>query len=120
MSALLLVIPAVPLSDNAWKGRHWSVRAREAKRWRDLVGVARLAAGIKEGIQGRVVVTLEFRTRRDPSNLLKQVLDALVHCGLIEDDSPRILAELRVRAVPGKPPQTRVLIESEVLKVVKP
>ena len=115
-------IPAVPPSLNAWSRKHWSVRRREAEKWRNLVTLAahgayfKTAAGVFDPIviPERAIVTLTFRLPRggDADNRAKFVLDGLVG-RFIVDDGPPHLAELRLRAERGKA-QTTVRIEAAI------
>ena len=110
------VIPAVPPSLNAWSRKHWSVRKREAEKWRLLVGsAARQAmnqANRADCAGYPAVVTLTFRLPRggDADNRAKFVVDGLVGV-LIEDDGPPHLEDLRLRSRRGKPAETRVRVE---------
>ena len=85
------VIPEIPPSNNRFLGREtvWDYR-NEKKRWADLVALfcrPRPDKPIK-----KAVVTLRYyfskRVRRDPDNYSgKMILDGLVRCGIIQDDS---------------------------------
>lgn len=106
-------IPAAPMPLNTWRRQHWSVRAKEQKRWANMVSFAKLTLPREQRVGfGAAIVTLTFCAprHRDPDGLAKCVLDALVSCGLIEDDGPPHLVELRLRSEKGKA-MTRVRIE---------
>ena len=110
----LIVVRAMPKSMNAWRKEHWYARAAEQKRWADLVGKCALFA---ERIAGPCRVELTYwwhdRTRRDPDNYAKAVLDGVVKAGLIEDDGPPIMVELVLRSRWDKDnPRTEILYES--------
>ena len=109
-------IPAVPPSLNAWSRKHWSVRRREAEKWKLLV--QHHSYGLIPWMKPpkHLVVTLEFRLPRggDADNRAKFVLDGLVHAEVIADDGPPYLYELRLRSVRGKPAETRVMVERAI------
>lgn len=107
-------IAACPMPMNAWRKQHWSVRAREQKLWATRMAVARLTLPMtSRACVSPAIVTLTFTAprRRDPDGLAKCVLDGLVFAGLIADDGPPHLVELRLRSERGKPAETRVRIE---------
>jgi hypothetical protein len=43
---------------------------------------------------------------------VKAAIDGLVHIGLLEDDSPKFVAEVRHCQTKGKPEETRIVIET--------
>lgn len=83
-----------PISYNEYKSRHWPV-SKKGRLWRqDTVELIHLQCGGKpDPLVGRVHVYWEIwapddRRRRDPDNYSgKHCLDALVHAGIISDDS---------------------------------
>ncbi len=103
------IIDAVPPSLNQWSRKHWSVRSIFAAQWRLLVR----SASPKHRAITPAIVTLTFRLPRggDADNRAKFVLDGLVG-GLIVDDGPPHLVELRLRSERGKPAQTTVRVEA--------
>ncbi len=118
-------ISAVPPSLNVWSRKHWSVRRREAARWRALVSTAaRYEMRRRIPLRGfgptsaprfpitPAIVTLSFRLPRggDASNREKFVTDGLIGT-LIVDDGPPHLVELRLRSERGKPAETTVRVE---------
>lgn len=114
------VIPWVPPSANDWRrGKgHWSKRHRATLDWMNRVAVSIPRRCSPMWPSGRAItpalVTLTFVNPRktDPDNRAKLVLDGLVRFGLLADDGPPDLVELRLRSEVGKPAQTRVRIES--------
>ena len=102
-------IPSVPTPLNVLLRKHWSVRSREASKWRYLV----LAHAPKQRapIQNAVVTLTFVMPRGDADGRAKLPLDGLVSAGIIVDDGPKHLVELRLRAERGKPAQTRVRVE---------
>lgn len=86
----LIVIPHLPGSLNKMLRGHWSVRSKEATRWRIYVWAHGGQRAAK--LTGPVEVWITFywpdRRRHDASNGVKLVLDAAVHHGLIPDDGP--------------------------------
>lgn len=104
-------IPAVPPSLNQWSRKHWSVRRREAEKWKLLVRHYAFGRMAKRWIDP-AIVTLTFRLPRggDADNRAKFVLDGLVG-DVIKDDGPPHLVELRLRSERGKPAQTTVRVD---------
>jgi Holliday junction resolvase RusA-like endonuclease len=87
-----LVIPGWhPATLNQWDGRHWSMRARLKTFDRNMVATYALKAGLPRATHKRrvtVTITLAKGERAcDPDAHLKSLGDALVHCGLLRDDS---------------------------------
>jgi Holliday junction resolvase RusA-like endonuclease len=91
---LRLAIPNwIPATLNQWDGRHWSVRARLKKADRDLVAWYAREQEIPKAT-GKRRVSLEIvlgpRGRKsDPDAYWKSVLDALVSCQALLDDSAK-------------------------------
>ncbi len=120
-----LFVPALPKSVNEWGwSSHWGDRHRERDRWRELVGVAlvpvrrelRRAGTDLLAERGPASVDITFllpdRRRRDASNGVKLLLDALVHHGLLRDDGPPWLVEetYRCRLAPS-PDRVGVVVQ---------
>jgi hypothetical protein len=80
-----------PARLDQWDGRHWSVRARLKRVDRQIVGLYARTAGIPPATGKRrvsLMLTLGPRQRGgDPDAYWKSILDALVHDGLLLDDS---------------------------------
>lgn len=111
-----LSLPALPVRLNTLLRAHWSKRHAEQQRWNDMVAIARLMLPKSQrACIDPAVVTLTFVSprRRDPDGLAKCVLDALVKSGLIADDGPPHLVELRLISDTG-PAETGVLITSSL------
>jgi hypothetical protein len=106
------VIDAVPPSLNSWSRKHWSVRKREAAKWRMIVANEVRKLGI-EGPISPAIVTLTFTLPRggDAANREKFISDGLVG-NLLIDDGPPHLAELRLRSRRGKPASTHIVVEA--------
>lgn len=97
-----------PAKLNDWDGRHWSVRARAKRHDRDLVAACVLGAGVPKA-QGKRRVSVEIvlgpRQRGgDPDAYWKSLLDALVACGALDDDSKErvVLGEVSYSRGPVK------------------
>jgi hypothetical protein len=87
-----LVIPAwAPARLNQWDGRHWSVRARLKTFDRNMVATYALKAALPRATgKRRVTVTITLGASQracDPDAYTKSLADALVHCGLLRNDS---------------------------------
>lgn len=83
-------IPEIPPSNNRYIGREarWAYQA-EKKRWAQLVAVY-CRPRPEKPLRGVVQICYHFRDRRrrDPDNFSgKMILDGLVRCGILEDDS---------------------------------
>jgi hypothetical protein len=82
-----------PPSLNRLLRMHWAARLRLGRQVKQLVGLERLAQGLpKAGGRRRVSVLVEVAGPGglpDPDGTLKLLLDALVACGLLIDDSAR-------------------------------
>ena len=81
----------LPISVNALLRLHWSKRSR-AKRADAAVVAAHCNAACVPGAPGKRRVRVLYRQRKgrlsDPDNRWKSLLDALVVCGRLVDDSP--------------------------------
>ena len=90
--------------------------SREGRRFRRMC-VSRLAGAFPK-LAGAVKLTGEFyppdSRRRDLDNVLKCTLDALVHAGLMEDDSQIKRIDIRMEA--PVPPEGLVYIELEEIE----
>jgi len=80
-----------PAKINEWEGRHWSVKNRLKKRDKSIVWGAMLENKIpKATCKRRVELTIGLGYRQrggDPDSYNKSLLDALVVCGLLVNDS---------------------------------
>lgn len=104
--------PLMSMNDRA----HWSVRAREARQWRNATHIAARHA-INTSAPGfnpiplppsivTVVLPVPDRRRRDPHNYfatVKPIIDGLVDAGLWPDDTPEWVttAEPTLQVKPG-------------------
>lgn len=117
MRHVRIEVPVLPLSENYLRRKHWSVRNREAKSWRDNISIwaPRRGGPYWDGAPiDPAVVTIIFQhpgsRKRDADNMVKRVVDAVVWGGYLVDDSPDHVRELRLRVQRGEP-RTIVLIE---------
>lgn len=114
MATHVLTIPDWrPVSLNRLLGCHWGTRSRLKRRDRDLVAAYALALGIPRA-QGRRRVTVRVEARGtppDPDAALKSLLDALVACGLLIDDSGEWCELGTPTAVRGREDRTVVTLE---------
>lgn len=80
-------------SQNTRDAQHWSKRNRDTKRAESMLRV--LSRGIPKASTKRIVHVTSYRKQRcrDDSNLrggAKGLLDAIVRCGLLLDDSDKL------------------------------
>ena len=111
---MIIEIPRVPSSPNYLRGKHWRVRHRETKLWRDEVFYAVKQAALIPAPYPKAKVEIERRSRGvlDPDNLygcVKPVIDGLRYAGVLVDDSPAHI-ELTVTQSRGEP-LTRIEIQ---------
>jgi hypothetical protein len=92
-----LVVEALPPSPNQMRGAHWSrvKRERDTVGWAVLAGWAQAGRPRAHGRRAHVHVhLLAPGVADDPDNRLarcKQLLDQLVACGALADDSERFM-----------------------------
>lgn len=91
VTAVKITVDEIPPSNNRFIGREnrWEDQ-EEKKRWETLVKVA--CIGKPKRQTERAVVQIRYffpdRRRRDPDNYSgKMILDGLVRCGVLKDDS---------------------------------
>lgn len=82
---------------NEWQRTHWAERAKIKKKWNWLIKAEK-----PKKHAGAVIVTYTRVSTQpmDMDNLgasFKCIGDALVKCGVIEDDNPDVIQELRLR-----------------------
>jgi Holliday junction resolvase RusA-like endonuclease len=104
-----IVVPGLPPSVNAKK--HWAAVQRDNRTWYDKVALCALGLKIPRPAFQSAIVEIELRytipkthggrRRRDVDNVAKRMLDALVRCKILVDDSYPSLHETRLRARPG-------------------
>jgi hypothetical protein len=111
---ITLTIPAATPSVNRLHGFHWSLKARERKKWGWLVRIARMGLPAPLYAPEHVSLTIERYGPRllDYDNYVagtKFLTDQLVAEGFAVDDSPAHMTVRYVQHV-GKPPRTVVRI----------
>lgn len=97
-------------SSGALAGRHLISAA--GRKYRALVHSKTAALGVKPAV-GRLAISIlaspPDRRRRDLDNVLKSLLDSLVHAGVVEDDELFDVICI-ARAAPAAPGEVRVRI----------
>lgn len=108
MTTLSIELPYPPSANSYWRhpgrgplaGRH--LISQEGREYRRAVGAAVGLVRGRQGLTERLVVMVEAnppdRRRRDLDNLLKPLLDSLMHAGVYEDDSQ--IDDLRIMRGP--------------------
>ena len=88
-------IDDLPKTYNAMGRSHWSVKAKEARKWKTLVAIRILSKG-RCPMLPRAKITLTRYSSRCPDSdglvsSFKHVIDGIVGAGLIPDDSYRTI-----------------------------
>lgn len=104
-SAIKIIVDGTPPSANRYLGshtRHWSRYGQEKKAWAAKVTEAARGKEPREPI-GRAEVRIHYvfpdRIRRDPDNYAgKMLLDPLVSCGVLRDDTFWVVTRLTITA----------------------
>lgn len=110
-----IIIDEIPPSNNRFIGRgnRWEYQ-EEKKRWEAIVRIACIGKPKKQTERAVVQIRYFFpdRRRRDPDNYSgKMILDGLVRCGVIKDDSfSCIRLELSAECSLGRP-RTEIVIQ---------
>jgi hypothetical protein len=112
---ILIIDDWKPCSANELIGCHWSTKHRKKAIDAQMVAVYALTQDIPRATGKRrlsFAVTVTGRTGiPDPDNLLKSLLDSLVACERLVDDSPRWLELGELRVARGDRLETRVELE---------
>ncbi|AWK13303.1 RusA family crossover junction endodeoxyribonuclease [Candidatus Fukatsuia symbiotica] len=92
MNEYRIVLPYPPTVNTYWRharGRHYISKQGRQYRTEVIALIARkgLTLCLKSKLRVKVRVHVPDRRKRDLDNLLKAPLDALVHAGMIADDS---------------------------------
>lgn len=111
-------IPELPPMLNGKGGllrMHWGQRKKLNEKWVWLIRAQRLHKH-----SGRVIVefTRVSARRADLDNIaasFKPIGDALVKCGIVQDDNSGVITELRVKWEKGKPQGVRITDRKSVV-----
>lgn len=110
-------VEGLPKMPNQLLGAHWRIRSGEARKWKKLVWATIANKRPKEPL-AKALVTLTRYSSMEPDRdglrgSFKPILDALVHCGVIEDDKPSNVGEPFVcwEKCPPKKGKIRVILE---------
>lgn len=103
-----------PARLNQWDGRHWSVRNKLKKQSKKIIFGAMLEQQIPKATGKRQVqlfIGLGYRQRGgDPDSYFKDAIDALVHNGLLVNDSKEWVEVLPVKYDRTVKPMTRITL----------
>ena len=110
-----ITLPGIPPTYNQFIGNHNSPRIynKKKKNWLAIMGEA--LGDTYEKIPGEVEISILYvfsdHRRRDLDNYSgKFLMDALVHYGVISDDSYRVVSKLTLQAMVGDEPHTVITI----------
>lgn len=88
-------IDGLPKTYNAMGRSHWSVKAKEAKKWKTLVSIKILSKGRCQQLSRAKLTLTRYSSRCPDSDGLvssfKHVIDGIVGSGLLLDDSYRTI-----------------------------
>lgn len=115
-----ITIPGLPKTPNI--RQHWAAKAAHNKKWRKMAGEAAWAEWKKYPQCGkplqRVRLTLIRGSTKEPDldNLVasfKSIIDGLKDAGIISDDNPRVVSEIKPRweKAPRKAGYVKVIVE---------
>lgn len=115
VKAVWFSVPALPKSVNVTMRAHFTIRTRERDEWTLLIRQAMRAhriAPVRGAYTLRVTFFVPTRRRWDASNHLKNILDALVRAGCVEDDgAPLLVMESYATRLDCENPRTEFTIE---------
>jgi hypothetical protein len=88
-------ITDLPKTINSIGRMHWSVKAKEARKWKTLISIKILSKGRCSQLQRAKLTLTRYSSRCPDSDGLvssfKHVIDGIVGAGLIPDDSYRTI-----------------------------
>ncbi len=114
---LEIQIPALPKTPNALLGAHWRVRSNHAKRWKQVIGMFAVKAGLPpEPLKKSIIYCTRLSSHRlDLDNLagsFKCLIDALTFNRVIEDDTPdHVVIYYRHEIAPPKKGSIKIRVE---------
>lgn len=113
-------IDDVPLLPNVTRGMHWAAKARDTKKWHQLVGAALAGKKPVRPLKCATLTLVRYSSvRPDDDNLtasFKPVIDALTVCGVIEDDNPEVLKKVVYLWEFAKPKTAKTFVRVEELR----
>lgn len=112
MVELKFIAPNRPLSENESRRMHWAQRSKRLSEWKlmTMVYYKKLSDEDKKKLHGKkikITVTLPFKTksRRDAHNYIstniKTIIDALVKCQMIPDDTSDYIEVIEPKLLPN-------------------
>src|ERR1043165_1047449 len=106
-------IAGLPKMTNAIGRAHWTVKHREAKKWKRLVAIECARLGISNLGLGAASLTLTRHSIKEPDmdglvSGFKHVVDGLVAAQVIVDDRPSVIGQSRYRWQTAPPSQGKV------------
>lgn len=120
---LRLTVSDLPKMTNQLASKHWRVRHKHSKRWRELIAwLSQSAIKSREGLpleRAKITLTRFSSIRPDYDGLVsgfKPIIDGLVDAGVIPNDTQDVIGKPDYRHEMTKPKQGKITIEvSEAL-----
>lgn len=100
---LELEIPDLPMTYNELGRKHWAVKAKEAKKWINMIHILSSGTRPEEPLKRAKITFTRMSPRKlDPDNIpqsFKHVMDGLVEAGILENDREENIVELKYKQV---------------------
>jgi Holliday junction resolvase RusA-like endonuclease len=110
-------VEMLPHLPNVLNKMHWAQKGRYVKDVHQLVGAALAGKKPREPLKKAVLTLARYSSvRPDNDNLtasFKPVIDALIVCGVIEDDNPRVLEQTVYLWEFAKPKSGKIFVRVE-------
>jgi hypothetical protein len=107
----------LPKTINAIGRAHWAIKAKEAKKWINLVAAQILSKGIGKQLPGAKITLTRYSSRCPDSDGLvssfKHVIDGIVRAGLLPDDSYRTIGMPCYRWIKEEKKKGKIVVRIE-------
>ena len=112
-------LPGLPSTTNSSGRKHWAIKAKEVRQWKNMVIITVGTRKPKEPLQkARLTLTRVSSSVPDADGLVssfKSCVDGLVSCGVLIDDKMKNIGMPDYRHEIGKPGQGFIRIKVEEL-----